>query len=182
MIFEKHRGKQCCMVQFFRGFYVQLLVFTKKQKWRIDHLGDPLHFFFLMGFLWPASYHPSVRFLDCLLKEPRPLSHSFYSGVPDRCPTHLDSTETADPLLGMVIHLPVRVILQTTSLSGQPLHFAMKVYAHASPLVTCHALINTWSPAQGRNRAKKEDVVWIWRLGHLNPGPSEWQPCVLTIL
>ena len=73
--------------------------------------------FFLMGPLM-TSYLPSTgRSLDCLLPEPSLLPQSLSSGVSEVRPAHLDSTESAEPLQGMVKLMPVQVILQNTSFS-----------------------------------------------------------------
>ena len=65
------------------------------------------------------------RSIDCLLLEPGLMPKSSSSEASDVRPKHLDSKESADPPLGMVKRLHVRVIFQPPSLSGMPIenHF-----------------------------------------------------------
>ena len=65
---------------------------------------------FLLVDGWPIDQLPPVRFLDCLLPKPILMSLSFSSGVSDMHRAHHDSTETADTILGMVNHLPIKMI------------------------------------------------------------------------
>ena len=68
--------------------------------------------FFLMGRLMTSFLPSTGRSLDCLLPEPGLMPQSLSSEVSDVRPMHLDSTESADPLLGMLKLLPIRVIFQ----------------------------------------------------------------------
>ena len=70
--------------------------------------------FFLMGYLMTSSLPSTGRSLDYLLPEPGLMPQSLSSEVSDGRPAHLDSTESADPLLGMVKLTPVRVVFQNT--------------------------------------------------------------------
>ena len=63
-----------------------------------------------------SFYHPhGGRSLDCLLPKPGLMSQFLTGGVSDVHPTHHDSAETAEPLLGIVNHSPIRVTLQVLS-------------------------------------------------------------------
>ena len=55
-----------------------------------------------------TSFFPFIgRSLDCLLPNPGLMPQSLSSEVSDVHPSHLDTTETTDPLLGMVKLTPV---------------------------------------------------------------------------
>ena len=74
-----------------------------------------------------TSFLPSPgRSFDCLLSKPGLMSQSLSNEVSDMHPEHHDSTESADPVLGVVKLTPVKVILQPTSLNIQFL-FCLKV-------------------------------------------------------
>ena len=69
-----------------------------------------------------TSFLPSTgRSLDCLLLKPSLMSQSLSSKVIDVRLKHHGSTESADPLLGMVKLTLVKVFLQTTSIFGMPI-------------------------------------------------------------
>ena len=64
------------------------------------------------------------------------MPQSLSSEVSDVRLVHHDSTESADPLLGVVKLTLVRVIVQNISLPGMP--SLCVAYAHISLLVDCH--------------------------------------------
>ena len=104
---------------------------------RGPNLGYQFFFFFGLHSLYyltgclMTSFLPSTgRSLDCLLPDPGLMPQSLSSEVSDVRPAHHDSTELADPLLGVVKLTLVRVILQPTSLCV--------ANAHTSQLVGCH--------------------------------------------
>ena len=68
--------------------------------------------FFFVGHLINSFLPSTGRSLDCLLLKPDLLPQSLSSEVSDMRPTHHGSTESADPLLGIVKLAPVRVISQ----------------------------------------------------------------------
>ena len=72
------------------------------------------------------------RYLNCLLPEPGLMPQSLSSEVSDVRPAHLNSTESADPLLGMVKITAVRVSLQNTSLFSMPIALHCVANAHTS--------------------------------------------------
>ena len=77
----------------------------------------PFPFSFCRVALMNSILPSTGRYIYCLLPEPGVISQSFSSAVLDMWPAHNDSTETADPILGMVNHSPVKVILEPTSLN-----------------------------------------------------------------
>ena len=92
--------------------------------------------FFLMGYLMTSSLPSTGRSLDYLLPEPGLMPQSLSSEVSDGRPAHLDSTESADPLLGMAKLTPVRVVFQNT-LYGVDFYF-IAIHTHWSCMWFLH--------------------------------------------
>ena len=88
----------------------------ERRRWnhadKVFFLAPLIVLFFLMGRLMTSFLPSTGRSLDCLLPEPGLMPQSLSSEVSDVRPMHLDSTESADPLLGMLKLLPIRVIFQ----------------------------------------------------------------------